>query len=64
MAVRDAFEIPPAIRDLELTVAAEVEALVAEAEHRQDAELLAALEAALGAVPRPLRGVVRKVLIG
>ncbi len=45
-------------------VEAAVRALVADAEAREDREVDAALDSALGIVPRPLRGVVRKVLLG
>lgn len=45
-------------------VDAAVRALIADAEAREDREVDAALDTALGIVPRPLRGVVRKVLLG
>lgn len=56
--------VPPAIAALGPGVVAEVGRLVAESERRQAREAAEALDVALGIVPRPLRGVVRKVLLG
>jgi hypothetical protein len=57
-------QIPAGITALGPDVTARVQALVADAETRQVAEADAALDSALRIVPRPLRGVVRKVLLG
>jgi hypothetical protein len=57
-------QIPEGVRALGPEVTARVQRLVADAEIRQEAEADAALDKALAIVPRPLRGVVRRVLIG
>ena len=58
----DAVRIPKGLAKLGPGVKDEIATLVKEAERRQDRELNDALKAALRGVPRPLRGVVRKVL--
>lgn len=58
------FVPPPGIAALGPEATAAVERLVADAERRQDAEVGAALADGLRAVPRPLRGIARKVLVG
>ncbi|WP_354697717.1 hypothetical protein DSM112329_03356 [Paraconexibacter sp. AEG42_29] len=60
----DTEELPAGITALGPDTVARVRALVAAAEQRQAEEADAALDTALGIVPRPLRGVVRKVLLG
>jgi hypothetical protein len=55
-------EIPPGISALGPEAVGLVERLVAAAEERQDAELRGSLEKSLRMVPRPVRGVVRRVL--
>lgn len=64
MSPRDPLALPDAIVALGPDVAQDVQRLVAQAERRQDAELVAALEKGLAAVPWPLRGLARKVLVG
>ena len=56
--------IPEGIRALGPEATARITALVAAAEERQAAEADAALDTALKIVPRPVRGIVRKVLLG
>lgn len=56
--------LPPGIMALDPSVGDRVLALVAAAEERQVAEADHAVDHALAIVPRPLRGVVRKVLLG
>lgn len=56
--------LPDAILALGPDTVATVEAMVAAAEERQLAEADAALDTALKIVPRPARGIVRKVLLG
>lgn len=56
--------LPAGITDLGPEITERVQALVADAERRQVAEADAAMEHALQIVPRPLRGIVRKVLLG
>jgi hypothetical protein len=56
--------MPDGIRDLGPDVAARVSTLVQAAEERQVREGEQAVEEALAIVPRPLRGLVRKVLLG
>lgn len=56
--------IPPGIRALGPEAVERLQTLLAQAEQRQAEEADAALDTALGIVPRPLRGVVRKVLVG
>lgn len=56
------FTAPAAIRELGPEATERLEALVAAAEERQVRESEQALETALRIVPRPLRGVVKKVL--
>lgn len=58
------FVPPPGITELGPEVAARVAELVAAAERGQDAEVEVALQEGLRAVPRPLRGIARKVLVG
>ncbi len=57
-------DIPEGIRALGPEATARVQALVLAAEQAQEAEAAEALDKALRAVPRPLRGVVKKVLLG
>ena len=57
-------ELPAGITALGPEVSARVQQLVRDAERRQTQEADRALDKALGIVPRPLRGVVRKVLVG
>lgn len=57
-------KIPLGITALGPEVTLRVEALVAAAERQQDADADVAIDAALRIVPRPMRGVVRRVLIG
>lgn len=59
-----AARIPEGVRALGPEVTARVERLVADAEVRQEAEAEVALDKALSIVPWPLRGVVKRVLIG
>lgn len=56
------FPVPAAIRELGPEAVARLEALVSAAEREQVAESERSLETALRIVPRPLRGVVKKVL--
>lgn len=56
------FVVPAEIEALGPEAATRLRALVASAEERQEREAEASLDAALRIVPRPLRGVVRKVL--
>lgn len=56
--------LPAGIAALGPDVAGRVQALVRAAEERQAREAQDALGTALKVVPRPLRGVVRKVLTG
>lgn len=55
-------QVPGGIEALGPEAVGLVERLVAAAEDRQDAELRDALEKTLRLVPRPLRGVVRRIL--
>lgn len=57
-------DVPAGIQALGPEAVARVQRLVREAEARQEAEAAAALDTALDIVPWPVRGVVRKVLIG
>lgn len=54
--------IPKGLLALGPDVGPALRQMIAEAERAQDRELREALAATLKAVPRPLRGVVRKVL--
>jgi len=56
--------VPREINELGPEVAARVTALVEAAEERQSREAEQAVEQALAIVPKPLRGLVRKVLLG
>ncbi len=56
--------IPDGIRALGPDVTERVQRLVLDAERRQEAEAAAAVETALGIVPWPLRGIVKRVLLG
>ncbi len=58
------FTVPTAIQELGPEATERLEALVAAVEQRQVAEQERSLETALKIVPRPLRGVVKKVLVG
>jgi hypothetical protein len=55
-------ELPEGIKALGPDAQERVEALVADARRRQADQLRRALENTLRIVPRPLRGVVRKVV--
>ncbi len=55
-------EVPPGIAGLAPDAADRVQALVEQARARQLRELGEALDHTMRLVPRPLRGVVRKVL--
>ena len=57
-------QLPPGIKALGPEAEQRIEALVADARRRQQQELVAALENTLKIVPKPLRGVVRKVVGG
>lgn len=57
-------ELPAGIVALGPDAAAAVAALVVDAERRQAAEVEAALVEGLRVIPRPLRGIARKVLVG
>lgn len=57
-------ELPPGIVALGPDACREVSALVLAAERAQSAEVEHALQEGLRAVPRPLRGLARKVLVG
>lgn len=57
-------ELPQGLRALGPEVVAHLDDLVARAERRQDRELRDALRTTLRLVPGPLRGVVKKVLLG
>jgi hypothetical protein len=57
-------ELPPGIAALGPEVAERLDAMVRDAHARQRQELADALDQTLRIVPRPLRGVVRKVLTG
>jgi hypothetical protein len=63
-AAASPFRPPAGITALGPDVADRVRELVAAAERRQDAEVEAALQDGLRTIPRPLRGVARKVLVG
>ena len=56
--------LPAGITALGPEITARVEALVRDAEQRQAEEAEHALDRAMRIVPRPLRGIVRKVLLG
>ena len=56
------FVVPAAIRELGPEAVERLESLVAAAEQRQVAEQAQSLETTLRIVPRPFRGVVKKVL--
>ena len=60
----DQLELPAAIVALGPGHADLVRALVADAELRQEVETEHAVVAALRVVPRPFRGLARKVLLG
>jgi len=55
-------KLPDGIAALGPEVAEQIDTLVTRAARRQDAELNEALVATLRIVPKPLRGVARKVL--
>ena len=57
-------EIPPGIAELGPDVIERLERMIDDAHARQRAELVEALDRTLRIVPRPLRGVARKVLTG
>jgi len=57
-------EIPPGIAKLGPEVTERLEHMIRDAHAQQRAELGAALDRTLRIVPRPLRGVARKVLTG
>ena len=57
-------EIPPGIAKLGPEVTGRLEQLIEDAQASQRRELAAALDRTLRIVPRPLRGVARKVLTG
>lgn len=57
-------DLPAAIVALGPDVSGRVQHLVRDAERRQVEEADRALDKALGMVPRPFRGVVKKVLVG
>ena len=57
-------EIPPGIAKLGPEVTARLEELIEDAHASQRRELAEALDRTLRIVPRPLRGVARKVLTG
>jgi hypothetical protein len=57
-------ELPPGIVALGPEAVERIDALVRDAHERQRRELAGALEHTLTIVPRPLRGLVRKVLTG
>lgn len=57
-------EVPPGIAALGPEAVARLQALVAQAEQRQADEAEASLQTALQVVPWPVRGIVRKVLLG
>ena len=60
----NAIEIPAGIQALGPDAVERLQALLVRAEQQQAAEAEAALQTALKIVPRPVRGIVRKVLIG
>jgi hypothetical protein len=64
MPREDAVPIPEGLAALGPDVEAKLRRLVADAERRDDRELVEALDSAMKLVPRPLRGVARKVLLG
>ncbi|MEJ7891422.1 MAG: hypothetical protein WKF94_02130 [Solirubrobacteraceae bacterium] len=55
-------ELPEGVAALGPDAQARVRALVADAQRRQSEELSSALEQTLRIVPKPLRGVVRKLV--
>ncbi|MDO9408047.1 hypothetical protein [Patulibacter sp.] len=57
-------DLPPGVVALGPEACSAVAALVADAERAQSAEVGAALQEGLRVVPRPLRGIARKVLTG
>ena len=57
-------EIPPGIARLGPDVTQRLEQLIGDAHARQRAELGEALNRTLRIVPRPLRGIAKKVLTG
>ncbi len=57
-------QLPPGIQALGPEAVARLQTLVEQAERRQADEAEAALQTALQLVPWPVRGVVRKVLLG
>jgi len=61
---REPLVLPAGIRALGPEAEAAVQRLVEDAERRQEHEAAQALEHSLRIVPRPLRGVVRRVLLG
>lgn len=63
-SARQPFVPPPGIAALGPEASATVQRLVADAERRQSDEVGAALADGLRVVPRPLRGIARKVLVG
>jgi hypothetical protein len=63
-AAPDPLDQPPGIAALGPEARDAVAALIAGAERAQAAELETALQEGLRAVPRPLRGIARRVLVG
>ncbi|CAB4917355.1 unannotated protein [freshwater metagenome] len=57
-------QLPPGVTALGPEACAAVAALVSDAERAQSAEVDAALQEGLRVVPRPLRGIARRVLTG
>jgi hypothetical protein len=57
-------ELPPGIAQLGPEVAERLDEMIRDAHARQRRELAEALDRTLRIVPRPLRGVARKVLTG
>lgn len=55
-------QLPPGVKALGPEAEAKLDKLVADARARQQQELAGALEETLKIVPKPLRGVVRKVV--
>ncbi|UTI66774.1 hypothetical protein NBH00_11330 [Paraconexibacter antarcticus] len=60
----DPIDLPSGIRALGPDAVARLQTLVGQAEQRQADEAEAALQTALQLVPWPVRGIVRKVLLG
>lgn len=57
-------ELPPAVAELPAEVHAELAEYLSAARKAQDNALEGSINSALKAVPLPLRGVVKKVLLG